>query len=157
MWTTLSRRKRFSRNRVDLRLAECLLSRLEAETAPVGMKSLGLISVTTLSFLCVARLAAVEEGTGGIVREVNGDIARVDFAGPSPEVGDKAEFFFEIADVEGVITVATGKVLSLDGKGSMQVKIEEATGQVAKDQLVRFSKPGARKTVTPAPKFYPRR
>ncbi len=83
--------------------------------------------------------AAVTEGTGGIVRDVNREIVSIDFAGPAPKAGDRAEIFFEIDGVDEVITVATGKVINVDSSGTLKVQVDNATGEVAKNQLVRFT------------------
>lgn len=114
------------------------------------MKSVVSIHIATLALLLVVARVAAIEGAGGIVRQVNGQIATVDVAGPTPDVGDKAEFFFEMDGVAGVVTVATGKVISVDRKGSMKIKIEQASGEVAKGHLVRFAKPGAEPTASPS-------
>lgn len=133
---------------MDSRTPDNLLCGWKRTRSP-DMNSVVSIRIATLALLLVTARVAAMEGAGGIVRAVNGGIASVDFAGPSPKVGDKAEFFFEMDGVEGVVTVATGTVLSLDGKGSMKIKIEQATGEVAKDHLVRFAKPGAEPTASP--------
>ena len=86
------------------------------------------------------------EGTGGIVREVRGGIASIDFAGPAPKAGDRAEIFFEIDGVDEVITVATGKVIEVNAAGTIKVQVDNATGEVAKDQLVRFTPSGGEGT-----------
>lgn len=87
--------------------------------------------------LTVARTHAAE--IRGTVRVFTGDTATATIEGELvPNVGDKAEIFFKLAGVEGEIFVATGSVVKVEGD-SIQVKIEKATGEVAKDQIVRIT------------------
>lgn len=81
----------------------------------------------------VVQIRAAE--ISGTVRAVNGETITVATTGDNvPNVGDKAEIFFKLAGVEGEIFVATGSVVKVEGD-SIQVKIEKATGEVAKDQI----------------------
>lgn len=91
------------------------------------------LSVGLLLFACSARAAEIT----GTVKDVNGSVAAVQTSGGTPAVGDTAEFFFKLAGADEEISVATGTVIGQDG-GAVKVKIENATGDVAKDQLVRF-------------------
>ena len=75
----------------------------------------------------------------GTVRAVSDGIASITAEGDLlPNVGDQAEIFFKLAEMDENISVATGRVQKVDGS-SIQVKLENATGQVAIDQLVRIS------------------
>lgn len=73
----------------------------------------------------------------GIVKEVNGSTASVEPSGGTPAVGDKAEIFFKLAGVDEEISVGSGTVVGQEGK-VVRVQIDNATGDVAKDQSVRF-------------------
>ena len=95
------------------------------------MRNAAAILVVVLSFSRIA------DGGTGTVREVSGGTAVVETRGGSAEIGDKAEIYFTLAGTEDEISVASGTVISAEG-GSAKVKIENATGDVAKDHLVRF-------------------
>ena len=55
-----------------------------------------------------------------------------------PKADDKAEIFFKLGAAGEEISVATGRVLKVEGD-EVQVKIENATGTVAKGQLARIT------------------
>jgi len=75
----------------------------------------------------------------GTVREVSGDNAIVTVQGDLvPVPGDKADIFFKFAGGGDEIAVATGSVTGEEA-GTVTVKIKEATGEVLKDQLARFT------------------
>ena len=75
----------------------------------------------------------------GTVREASGDTATVVVEGELvPGLGDKAEIFFKFAGGKEEIAVATGTVTGEEA-GTVKVKITEATGEVSKDQLARFT------------------
>ena len=75
----------------------------------------------------------------GTVREVSGDTATVTVQGDLvPALGDKAEIFFKFAGSGDEIAVATGSVTG-EAAGTVTVKITQATGEVLKDQLARFT------------------
>lgn len=103
------------------------------------MRAQKLCAFWTCIFAMQMMRLAVAEGTGGIVREVNNGIASVDFAGPAPSVGDKVQFFFEMEGLNEEISVAEGTVTAVEEGGHLKVKIENATGDVAKDHLARFT------------------
>jgi hypothetical protein len=74
----------------------------------------------------------------GKVRDVRGDAATVVIDGDAlPAVGDSVEIFFKLAGADEEISVARGTVAGVDAK-VVKIKIEKATGTVAKDQLARF-------------------
>ena len=91
-------------------------------------------------------LAALLAGCGlceaveirGTVRDAAGGAASIVTASELvPNVGDKVEIFFKIPGGEDEISVGSGRVSGL-AADSIQVKIENATGTVTKDQLARI-------------------
>lgn len=73
--------------------------------------------------------------------------------GPVP--GDKAEIFFRMEGTDIDVSVASGQVYEITGSNII-VKIDKATGSVAKDQLVRITSPNPRqmpKTGASAPQL----
>jgi Flp pilus assembly protein TadD len=107
--------------------------------------------------LCVfvlGRVSAAE--VTGRVTEVSGSTATVETSGRTPMIGAKVDIYFTLQGTDDEISVGTGRVVSKDGT-SVKVKIEDATGEVAKDQLARFageSEPAVTKA-TPPPKETP--
>lgn len=100
-------------------------------------------------FVALAELHAA--GITGVVREVNGTTAIVDAQGGTPSVGDSVEFFFKLSGSDDEVSVATGTVIGSDGSG-VKVKIENASGDVAKNHLARFtSGNGPATTAAPSP------
>lgn len=90
-----------------------------------------------LVFVSASSARAAE--INGTVREVSGDTATVVVKGDLvPAPGDKAEIFFKFSGSEDEIAVATGSVTGEEA-GAVKVKITEATGEVLKDQLARFT------------------
>jgi TPR repeat protein len=84
------------------------------------------------------------EITGKVIA-VNGNALATKLEGElTPNAGDKAEIFFKLDGVDGEISVATGSVQKVGGD-SIELKIERATGEVAKGQLVRIISPMAQK------------
>jgi Flp pilus assembly protein TadD len=105
-----------------------------------------------IGIVALCSIAASVAGPTGTVREVSGGTAVVETRGGSTVPGDKAEIYFILAGTEDEISVGSGIVTSVEG-GRAKVRIENATGDVAKDHLVRFSA-GARRTadaVEPTP------
>lgn len=92
-----------------------------------------------LIFLAVA--AATSSAAGeitGKVRDAGQDITTVVIEGDAlPAVGDSVEIFFKLAGASEDILVASGKVAAVEAK-VVTVKIENASGTVAKDQLARI-------------------
>lgn len=74
----------------------------------------------------------------GTVSEVSGSTATIETSDRTPVVGAKVDIFFKLAGADDEISVADGTVVSKEGN-SIKVKIENATGEVAKDQLARFT------------------
>jgi hypothetical protein len=99
--------------------------------------------------LMAAEIRAAE--VSGRVLIVNGETITVAPTGTSvPNVGDKAEIFFQIEGVQGDVSVGTGNVIKVEGD-VIQVRIEKATGEVAKDQLVRITSEHPQKRQASAP------
>ena len=95
--------------------------------------------LTMLIFaLAAVKLSYASTSTGTVV-SVSGDVAKVAMNGDlMPPAGTRAEFFFKMAGFDDEISVGTGSVLRSD-PGDILVKIENATGNIASGQLVRFS------------------
>ena len=107
------------------------------------MKSVCRSAVVSLALFLVASLGAAE--IAGVVQQAGDHSATVRVTGDlAPAVGDKAEIFFKVAGVDGEISVASGSVRTVGGD-SVELKIESATGEVAKGQLVRIISPKAQK------------
>lgn len=88
-------------------------------------------------FALVAQMRALE--IAGKVESVSGETARVTADGDLvPNAGDKVDIFFKMAGLDEEIAVANGKVAEVDADG-IKVRIDEATGTVQKDQLVRIT------------------
>lgn len=105
-----------------------------------------------LSFSIAGRAAEIN----GVVREAKNNEAIVTLEGDAlPSVGDKAEVFFKLDGVEGDISVATGSVLKVEGD-SIQLRIEKATGEVAKGQLVRIISPSSSNGKATSPSMAPK-
>lgn len=108
--------------------------------------------VLAIAAILLARAEAVE--IKGTVRSVSGSTATVAIEGESmPSVGDKADIFFKLAGAEDEISVASASVVKVDGD-AVQLN-EKASGDVAKDQLVRITSPNPQKRTaavsTPTP------
>ncbi len=113
--------------------------------------------ITSSCALIVALISASAVEITGKVSSVSGELAAIAIEGEMfPAIGDKVEIFFKIAGQD--VSVANGSVLKVDGD-SVQVRIEDATGEVVQAQLVRITseKPQKRTTspattpATPAP------
>jgi hypothetical protein len=89
----------------------------------------------------------------GTVREASGNSAKIALNSEFvPTVGDSVEIYFKIPGVEAEVSVAKGKVAEITGD-TVSVKIENATGTVAKDQLAKIisEKPAKKGTTTAVP------
>jgi tetratricopeptide (TPR) repeat protein len=116
----------------------------------MSKKALGLTVVAALA-LASGRIHAAE--ITATVRATSGTTATVAIEGPMvPSVGDKAEIFFKIPGADEPISVATGKVEKVEGD-SVQITIENATGEVEKGHLARISseKPQKRSAIVQTP------
>ncbi len=101
--------------------------------------------------VCLTSAALAE--ISGTVREVSGRKATIEISGEHPRAGDKAEIFFKLAGTDDEISVASGKVIREEAT-TVEVEVESATGEVAKDQLVRFT-PGNKEATTSSPVISP--
>ena len=94
-----------------------------------------LLTVGPLSLLLAGNLFALE--ITGTVRETKGDTATIVTEGDVvPSVGDKVDIFFKLGRAE--VSVASGQVADVSAS-SVEVKIDNATGTVAKGHLARFT------------------
>ncbi len=86
----------------------------------------------------------------GTVREASGKTATVVIDGHVvPSVGDKVDIFFKISGVE--VSVGNGKVTGVSAT-NVQIKMDQVTGTVAKDQKARFHMSAvSAKSPTPSP------
>jgi hypothetical protein len=92
-------------------------------------------TATVLVFLTMPALSAEINGT---VREASGNTATIITESDLvPNVGDKVEIFFKMSGTDIDISVATGRVTKI-GVDSIEAEVEQATGEVARDQLVRI-------------------
>lgn len=106
------------------------------------MKATSEFALLMSAVLALFTVHAGAAQTTGTVSEVTGQSALVKMNGDVlPPVGTKAEIYFKIAGVDEEISVATGTAGAID-HGALRVKIESATGNVEKGQLVRFSPSG---------------
>ena len=94
--------------------------------------------------IATTRTQAVE--IKGTVLSVSGGTAAVAIQGDeAPNIGDKAEIFFNLAGTDA--SVASASVTKVEAD-AVQLKIENATGEVAKDQLVRIASSNPQKRPT---------
>ena len=110
------------------------------------MRSLGRIKLPAFGLIYFAfgltNLGAAEiKGTVASATAEYATVTTDSDLGPVP--GDKAEIFFKMAGTDIDVSVASGKVYEITGANIM-VKIDKATGTVAKDQVVRFTSPNPR-------------
>lgn len=105
-----------------------------------------------LAFLILAlpaSLSAVEiNGTVRSATDKNATIVTDSNLMPAP--GDKVEIFFKISGSDEEVSVATGRVIGVDGS-SVKVEIVNASGEVGKDQLARITSTTAQPAATPTP------
>jgi hypothetical protein len=94
-----------------------------------------IFSACTLTLLATPAIAVEINGT---VREASGNTATiVTESNLVPAVGDKVEVFFKMAGADIDISVGTGRVTEVSAD-SIKVSIEQTTGEVTRDQLVRI-------------------
>ena len=98
----------------------------------MNMRSISILFVLALAL--PGSLGAIQ--ITGKVAAVSGDTATIAMDGDVlPSVGDKADVFFKLGNAE--VSVGSGKVTEATA-GSIKAKIDNKTGTVAKDQLVRI-------------------
>ncbi|MEY2520933.1 MAG: hypothetical protein QOF24_2692 [Verrucomicrobiota bacterium] len=91
----------------------------------------------------------------GKVVEVSSNVASVQIEGAlMPKAGDPAKIFFALGGTEEV-SVASGRVQSVSDS-SVELKIENATGEVVKGQLVHINSPNPQRG-PPRPQLLGRR
>lgn len=111
-----------------------------------------------LAFLVLAlpaSLGAVE--INGTVRSATDKYATiVTDSGLVPTPGDKVTIFFKMPGADEEISVASGHVVEIVAE-SINVEIDNATGEIAKDQLARITSanPRKRSDLTAAPSVTP--
>src|SRR5438067_10259463 len=102
--------------------------------------------VTAILLLLAPTILISAAQFNGTVRSVSGDVATVAMEGADmPPIGAKAEIYFKLAGSNDEVSVATGRALQI-ASGDLLVKIDNATGTVAKDQRVRFTSGTAQAT-----------
>lgn len=102
-----------------------------------------------------ASLGAVE--INGTVRSATDKYATiVTDSGLVPTPGDKVAIFFKMPGADEEVSVASGHVVEIVAE-SINVEIDDATGEVAKDQLARITSanPRKRSDLTAAPSVTP--
>ena len=100
------------------------------------MKLLNYGGLIVLALAAASSLSAAE--ITGKVRDASGDAATIVIDGDAlPAVGDSAEIFFKLPGVEEEISVASGKVASVEAK-VVKIKIEKTTGTIEKDHFARI-------------------
>src|ERR1700693_6355867 len=92
--------------------------------------------------IIISTLAQVQaaEIPGKVSNSTNKYAAVVSDSDLIPAPGDKAEIYFKLPGSDIEVSVATGHVYEITGPNIM-VQIDQATGSVAKDQLVRIDSP----------------
>lgn len=107
------------------------------------------LTVRILTFSAGVLISAAELfAAQGIVTETSGDTAVIKLEGnAAPSPGDSVDIFFKLAGSDEEISVATGTVQSVDGS-AIKIRIDQATGEVARDQQARF-RPGNGKEPAP--------
>ncbi|MEY2562791.1 MAG: hypothetical protein QOH88_984 [Verrucomicrobiota bacterium] len=90
-----------------------------------------------------ASLSAIEI-TGTVRSATDKSATIVTDSGLVPTPGDKVAIYFKLQGTEDEISVARGHVVEIVAE-SINVQIDNATGEVAKDQLVRITSANPRK------------
>ena len=113
------------------------------------------ISILIVLALSLPGLLSAIQITGKVAA-ISGDTATIAMDGDVlPSVGDKVDVFFKMPGSSAEISVAQGHVYEITGEDIM-VEIENATGTVGKDQLVRIDSPNPRKRpADAAPRLHP--
>lgn len=92
--------------------------------------------ITSVMLLFVAPAMPVE--IDGTVRDARGETATiVTESNLVPNVGDKIEIFFNMPGTDIEVSVGAGRVSEV-AADSINAQIEQATGEIARDQLVRI-------------------
>ena len=105
---------------------------------PVERKFTSLVVTLAMTLCWSAELQGA--AISGKVTDVTDQTATVSLEDPAaaPAIGDRVEIFFNLAGADVEVSVASGKVISV-GRGTVRIKIEHTTGDVAKDQFARIT------------------
>ncbi len=95
------------------------------------------LAVAFAGLFAACGLSSAIEIKGSVRDATGGGASIVTISDLLPNIGDKVEIFFKIPGGEDEITVGSGRVSGI-AADSIQVKIENATGTVTKDQLARI-------------------
>ncbi|MEY2562798.1 MAG: hypothetical protein QOH88_991 [Verrucomicrobiota bacterium] len=111
------------------------------ESIPVGrtfvcLAPRALLIGALVSLLIVGRLPAADI-TGTIIDATASSATATIDGAAVPSIGDSAEIFFKIPGSDVEVSVANGKVSSVEAK-TVKITIEKTTGTVEKNQVVRF-------------------
>jgi len=97
---------------------------------------------------------AVSAEIKGTVRSATKNTATIAIQGQlTPNVGDPVQIYFKLAGSDVEISVGSGKVTTVH-PGSIEAKIDKATGTVATDQLARITSQNPKK-ISPRPPDQP--
>lgn len=101
--------------------------------------------LTLLLAVVVCHRSATAADINGVVQSSTVKYATVtSTSNLVPTPGDKAKIYFKLPGVDSEISVATGHVYEITGPNIM-VQIDQATGTVAKNQLVRITSTNPKK------------
>jgi tetratricopeptide (TPR) repeat protein len=110
-----------------------------------GRSKFGVALTVLVAFLFFGAASASAIDIPGVVKSSTRQYATVLTESDSlPAPGDKAEIYFKLPGSDIEISVATGHVYEITGPNIM-VQIDNATGSVAKNQLVRINSPHPKK------------
>jgi tetratricopeptide (TPR) repeat protein len=98
------------------------------------------IAVVAAFAVVQAWLPQLRGAISGKVTDVTDQTATVSLedAAAAPAIDDSVEIFFNLAGADVEVSVASGKVISVE-RGTVKVRIERATGEVAKNQFARIT------------------
>ena len=107
------------------------------------------------AFVVQAWSPQLRGAVSGKVTEVAGQTVTVSVEGSAaPAIGDSVEIFFKLAGAEEEVSVASGKIISVE-PGTVKVRVERATGDVAKDQFARITSSKTNVTAESGPSASP--
>src|SRR5438094_8545896 len=107
------------------------------------------------AFVVQAWSPQLRGAVSGKVTEVAGQTVTVSVEGSAaPAIGDSVEIFFKLAGAEEEVSVASGKIISVE-PGTVKVKVERVTGDVAKDQFARITSSKTNVTAESGPSVSP--
>lgn len=95
------------------------------------------LAAASLAFGTIVEAANID----GVVQSATNKYATVKSdSNVRPVPGDKAKIYFKVPDTNVEVSVAAGHVYEITGQNIM-IQIDQATGAVAKNQLVRITSP----------------